>query len=110
MIYFSPTSCPKFRLVRYLANLCSYLPLLYYYIILRSSTIFCLSSRDIHLSLGISLSGSIFSVLFLTAFKLLCDKVFETFVILSVILLTIKSPVASAFFELLFLRQFQVHL
>ena len=109
MIYFSPTSCPKFRLVRYLANLCSYLPLLYYYIILRSSTIFCLSSGDIHLSLGISLSGSVFSVLFLT-FKLLCDKVFETFVILSVILLTIKSPVASAFFELLFLRQFQVHL
>ena len=39
-------------------------PLLFFYINLRSSIIFCLSSGDIHLSLGISLSCS-----FVTAFE-----------------------------------------
>ena len=54
---------------------------------------FCLFSGDIYLSLGISLSFS-----FVTVSKLFCCKFFETFVILSVILLPIKSPVASSVF------------
>ena len=43
------------------------------------------------LSLGISLSCS-----FVTVSELFCCEFFETFVILSAILLPIKSPVASA--------------
>ena len=63
------------------------IPLLYYYIILNSSIICCLSSGDIYFSLGISIS-------FLASSKLF----FEAFVILSAILLAIKSPVASGVF------------
>ena len=51
--------------------------LLYYYISFRSSIIFGLSSGDIYLSLGISLSYS-----FLTVSDLFCCEFFETFVIL----------------------------
>ena len=69
------------------------IPLLYYYINLRPSIIFCLSFEDIYLSLGISLSISV-----LTTSKLFCDKVFEAFVILSAILLPTKSPVAYVVF------------
>ena len=58
---------------------------------LRSSIIFCLSLENIYLSLGISLSCS-----FLT--ELFCGDVCETFVILSAILLPVKSAVASAVF------------
>ena len=65
--------------------------LLYYYIIPRSSIIFCVFYGDIYLSLGISLSNPVFSASF-------CDEVLKTFVILSAILLPIKSPVASAVF------------
>ena len=80
--------------VYYLTNLLfSYIPLLYYYINLRSSIIFCLSSGDIYLSFGISLSRS-----FLIISELFCGKLLETFVILLAILLPIKSPVASAVF------------
>ena len=46
-----------------------------------------------YLSLEISLSCS-----FVTVSELFCSKIFETFVILSAILLQIKSPVASAVF------------
>ena len=60
------------------------IPLLYY-ISLNSSIIFCLSFEEIYLSLGISL---------LTSF---CDF-FDALVILSAILLPIKSPVAPAVF------------
>ena len=60
------------------------IPLLYY-ISFNSSIIFCLSFGEIYLSLGISL---------LTSF---CDF-FDALVILSAILLPIKSPVASAVF------------
>ena len=67
--------------------------LLYYYINLRSSIIFCLSSGEIYLFSGISLSCS-----FVTVFQLFCDKVFETFIILPSILLPIKLPVASVAF------------
>ena len=67
------------------------IPSLYYYISLDSSIIFCLSFGGIYLSFGISL---------LTSFDCIssfCDF-FEGFaVILSAILLPIKSPVASAF-------------
>ena len=62
------------------------IPLLYYYIILKSSMIFCLSSGDIYLSLGISLS-----YLFLIVSELFCAKLFATFIILLTILLPIKS-------------------
>ena len=69
------------------------IPFLYYYINNRSSIIFCLFSRDIYLSLGISSSCS-----FLTASELFCDEDFEALVILSKILLPAKSPVFSATF------------
>ena len=62
----------------------------YYYINLRSPIIFCLSSGEIYLSLGIS-SSSFVSELF-------CSEVFEIPVILSAILFPMKSPVASAVF------------
>ena len=81
-------------LVYYLTILLFFdIPLLYYYISRRSSIVFCLSIGDIYLSLGFSLSCS-----FVTSSELFCGKVFETFVILSAILLQIKSPVASALF------------
>ena len=65
-------------------------PLLYYYINLNSSIIFCISSGDICLSFGISL---------LTTFG--CGSfvgLFEILVILFAIVLTTRSPVASAVF------------
>ena len=62
----------------------------YYYINLRSSTIFCLCSKDIYHSLCISLSCSIFFS------ELFYGNVFEILSILSAILFPIKSPVASA--------------
>ena len=68
------------------------IPLLYFYINLVNIFLFFFR-RYIYLSFGISLSCS-----FLIVSKLLCDKVHETFVILSAIWLTIKSPVASAVF------------
>ena len=67
--------------------LCFDIQLSYYYTNLNSSVVFCLSSEDMCLTFGVSLS-------FLPSPKLF----FETFVILSVILLLIKSPVASAVF------------
>ena len=54
----------------------------HYYIIFNLSIIFCLSSRDTYLCLGISWSCS-----FVTVPELFCGKVFETFVILAAILL-----------------------
>ena len=63
------------------------IPLLYY--ISLNSIIFCLSFGEIYLSLGISL---------LTSF---CNF-FDALVILSAILLPIKSPVASAVFWIAF--------
>ena len=59
-------------LVYYLINLLFFdIPLLYYYVNLRTSIIFCLYSGDINLSLGISLSSPIFSVSFPTVSS--CD-------------------------------------
>ena len=89
-------------MIHYLANLLFGIPLLYYYINLNSSIIFCLSCGDIYLSFGISL---------LTTFE--CGSLvgfFEILVILSAIKLSTRSPVASAFFELLFYQQFLMHL
>ena len=65
--------------------------LYYYHINLKSSKIFCLSSGDIYFSFGIFLP-----YLFITVSELICWEFFETFVILSAILLPIKSPVASS--------------
>ena len=67
----------------------------YYTIILNIilSITFYLSSGDIYLSLGISLSFS-----FVTVSELFCCEFFETFVILLAILLPIKSQVASTVF------------
>ena len=67
--------------------------LLCYYTNLRSSVISYLSSRNIYLSTGISLSCS-----FVTVSELFGWKLFETFVILLVILLVMKSLVSSAVF------------
>ena len=53
--------------------------------------IYCLFSGDIYLSFGVSNSFSF-------VFKAFCEDLFETLVILSAMLLLIKSPVASAIF------------
>ena len=66
------------------------IPLLCYYINLNSSIICCLSWGDIYRPFGISLLAS-FNYKFLGDF-------FDVLVILSAILLPIKSPVASAVF------------
>ena len=63
-------------------------PLLYDNINLRSSIVFCLSSKDIYFSLGISLSCS-----FLIVSELFCGEVVATFKNLSTILSPIKSQV-----------------
>ena len=82
------------HLVYCLKNLLLFdISLLCYYMNLRSSIVFCLFSGDIYLSLGISLS-----CLFVTVSELLCWGFFETLIILSAILLPIKSPVAFAVF------------
>ena len=73
------------------------IPVLYYYTSLDSSIICCLFSGDVYLSFGVS--NSLLASLF-------CERssaegvedFFETLVILSAILLLIKSPVASAVF------------
>ena len=67
--------------------------LLYYYINLSSTIISCLSFGDTYLSLAISCKYS-----FVIVSELFCDKVFKTSVVLSAILLPIKSLVASAGF------------
>ena len=70
------------------------IPLLYCYTNLNSSIIYCLSSGDMYLFLGVALSTST-SVL---SFGNSSVDFFETLVILSAILLPIKSPAASAVF------------
>ena len=76
-----------------------YIPLLHYYINFRSSIIFCLSSGDIYLSLGISLSCS-----FVNVCELFCGEPLETLIILLEILLPIKSLVVSAVFWITFFK------
>ena len=84
-------------LAYYLTNLLFFgVALLYYYINLRSSIISSIF-LEIFLSLGIFLANPIYSVSFFTRPELFCG-IFETFVILTAILLPIKSPVASAEF------------
>ena len=51
----------------------------HYYIIIRSSMVFCLSSGDIYLSFGTSLSIPIFSISSLTVSQLFCDEVLLDF-------------------------------
>ena len=79
-------------LVYYLQQIYYFLTfrLLCYYVNLSSSIIFCLSSGEIYLYLGISLSCS-----FLIVSGLFCDEVLEVFVTLSAISLLIKPSVAS---------------
>ena len=78
-------------MIHHLTNLLFFgIPLLYYYINLNSSIICCVSCGDIYLSFGISL---------LTTFE--CGSLAgssETFVILSAIKLSTRSPLASAAF------------
>ena len=69
-------------------NIIIYLIVLYYSHFINN---FCLSSEVIYLSLAISISCS-----FAIVSELICGKVFEIFVILSAILLPVKSPVAPA--------------
>ena len=66
------------------------IPLLYYYINLNSSIIFCLSCGDVYLSFGISLVTT-FGYGSLVGF-------FEILLILFAIIFPTKSPVALAFF------------
>ena len=65
------------------------------YLTLHYQHFFCLSSGDIYLPLGISLSCS-----FVTVSELYYCEFFKTFVILSGILLPIKSSVDSAVFRI----------
>ena len=69
--------------------------LLYYYNKLSLSIIRCLLSRDIYLFSEIYLSIPTFCVSFSTVSVLFCGE-FQTFVILSGILLPIKSQVTAA--------------
>ena len=66
------------------------IPLLYYYINLRSLITFCIFSGDIYLSFGISLSILIFSASFVAISELFNGEVLEAFAILSVVPLPIK--------------------
>ena len=54
------------------------IPLLHYYINIRSSITCCLFSGDIYLPLGISLSGLIFFVPFATFLELFFGGILET--------------------------------
>ena len=81
--------------------------LLDYYTNLNLSIICCLFSDDIYLSFGIALLA--FSVECLS-FEYNSFGDFEILVILSAILLPIKSSVASVVFECLFLKQFLLRL
>ena len=67
----------------------------YFFIII---LICCFFSRDIYLSFGISLSNLVFSILIPTVSELFCGERLDIFVILSVILLPIKSLVAPTVF------------
>ena len=69
--------------------------LLYYWNTLRSSIIFCVCSGDIYIYIFFRyfFSCSTCSILFLTVTELFCGEFAETFIILSAILLLIKSPV-----------------
>ena len=99
IIYFNPVFCPKPDLVCFPTDLLFLdIQLLYYYINVRSSVIFPLYSGDIYLFPGNLLSNPMFWILLLTVLELFIGEVLETFVILSAILLPIKSPVTSAFF------------
>ena len=87
------------HLVYYLTDLLFfYIPLLYYHINLKPSIVFSRFSGDVCLSLGISLSSPIFFSSFVTVSELFFGVVIETFVILSIVLVQIKSPVASTVF------------
>ena len=60
--------------------------------------VFCLFSRDTYVFLGICLLNPVFSVSISTAPEWFCGENLGTFVVLSAILLPIKSPVASTVF------------
>ena len=81
------------------------IPLLYCYIDIRLSIIFCLFYEDVYLLFGISLSCS-----FVIVSELFFYELLETFVILLAILSPIKPPVASfqRSFKCIFCRLFSV--
>ena len=88
-------------LTYHLSNLLFFgIPVLYYYISLNSPIIFCLSFGETYLSFGISLLTSFDCI---SSFRDFFDALVTSFglgfaVMLSAILLSIKSPVASAVF------------
>ena len=82
-----------FNLDRWLSDNISY-----YHIIFRSSVVSFLFLVDIYLPLDIYLSNPIFSASVSIVYKLFGGGVLETYVIMSAILLPIKSPVTSAVF------------
>ena len=75
------------------------IPLLYY-INISSSITFCLSSGDLHLSFGMYVSSKLFSE---------CNFLDEL-LILSTVLIPIKSPVASAVFWIALFQAVLLHL
>ena len=87
------------HLVYYLTKLLFFdIPLLYYYINLTSSINFCLFSGDIYLSFGISISKSCIFCFTFNCFWTILWWGFWDFSDFSEILLSTKSPVASAVF------------
>ena len=77
-----------------------YYPIILLLYLSRIIIIFWFFSGDINLSLDISLSSS-----FVIVSELFCCEGFENFVILSLILLPIKSPVAFAVFWITLLQE-----
>ena len=98
-IYFNPIFCSEFRQLIWciVYQICySDIQLFYYYTNLNSLIICCHFSGDMYLSFGTSILSS-----FCECNSSKCDFLedfFKTLVILSAILLPIKSPVASAVF------------
>ena len=111
---FHPNFCPKSGWLIwciYWKIICIFfdITLLYYFLNFRSPIICCLFSGDIHFSFGIFLSRPIFAFSFAVGSRLFFHEVIRTFIILSAILLPIKSPVASAvFFNYSFVSIFSV--
>ena len=84
--------------------------LLYYYINLSSSIIHCLSLGYIYIYIYTFYLVFLFHFYFLLNYFVNAIPLMIFFVILSAILLPIKSPVGSGIFELLFFRKFLLHL
>ena len=97
-IYFNSNYCPKFTLLTQCIIKEIYYCLLFYYHTIKLTLdhlFFSLYFLEIYIFLGISVSNPIFSVSLSTFPELFYCEVIETFAILSMVLLLVKSPVPS---------------